>query len=102
MRPDLFGKVAAQSVWLPSGPDPITRLVRTPGEQPLELYIEWGTYDMKSPDENWDMRAVARAVVEALVDRGHTVAGGEVPDGAGWSSWKNRTDRVLRSLFPLQ
>ena len=37
-----------------------------------------------------------------LTDRGYTVAGGEVPDGTGWSSWKNRTDRVLQSLFPLE
>ena len=101
-KPDIFGKVAAQSVWWPGDPGRITQLVRTPAEQPLDLYVEWGTYDMKSPDENWDMGVVTRTIVDSLVSHGHTVAGGEVPDGAGWSSWKNRTDRVLRSLFPLE
>jgi len=28
------------------------------------------------------------------------VSGGEVADGTGFQSWKNRTDVVLRSLYP--
>ena len=99
-KPDLFGKVAVQSVW--GGPGPVKLLARTPSEQPLDLYLEWGAYDVQSPDENWDFRNAAREVFEFLVDRGYAVTGGQVPDGTGWSSWKNRTDRVLRSLFPLE
>ena len=30
-----------------------------------------------------------------------TVDGGEVNDGTGWSSWRNRTDVLLAALFPL-
>ena len=30
------------------------------------------------------------------------VTGGEVHDSGGWSSWRNRTDRVLETLFPLR
>ena len=68
----------------------------------MDLYIEWGKYDAQAPHENWDLRESLRDFVDVLTRRGYTVHGGEVPDGTGWSSWKNRTDRVLRSLFPLE
>ena len=74
----------------------------TSDERPLDLYVDWGTYDVKAVDENWDFRDSGVATMELLTDRGYAVAGGEVPDGTGWSSWKNRTDRVLESLFPLR
>jgi hypothetical protein len=32
--------------------------------------------------------------------RGYSPAGGEVPEGAGWGGWRNRTDRVFEALFP--
>ena len=60
------------------------------------------SYDLQNPQEAWDIRSTDRAFTEFLASRGYTVAGGEVHDGTGWSSWKNRTDRVLESLFPLQ
>ena len=72
----------------------------TSDERPLDLYVDWGTYDVKAVDENWDFRDSGVATMELLSERGYAVAGGEVPDGTGWSSWKNRTDRVLKSLFP--
>ena len=77
-------------------------LVREAAEQPMDIYVEWGRYDVQSPNENGDMRVTTRAFLDFLTSRGYEVSGGEVPDGTGWSSWKNRTDRVLRSLFPLE
>ncbi len=35
-----------------------------------------------------------------LRERGYSPAGGEVPEGAGWAGWRNRTDRVFEALFP--
>ena len=101
-RPDIAAKVAGQSVaFLDFQLVPFEGLVRTAAEQPLDIYIEWGSYDMQNPQEAWDIRDADRKLVEFLTSRGYTVAGGEVHDGTGWSSWKNRTDRVLESLFPL-
>ncbi|MCH7689351.1 MAG: hypothetical protein IH899_22195 [Planctomycetes bacterium] len=68
---------------------------------PLRVYIEWGEYDLRSPDEVWDSRASIRSLAEYLRKRGHDVIGGEVHDGTGWSSWRNRTDVMLEALFPL-
>ena len=101
-RPGIVGKVAVQSVaFLDFQLVPFEGLVRTAAEQPLDIYIEWGTHDMQNPQEAWDIRDADRKLVEFLTSRGYSVAGGEVHDGTGWSSWKNRTDRVLESLFPL-
>ena len=55
----------------------------------------------RAPQENWDLRDSAKSFMDFLVGRGYTVAGGEVLDGTGWSSWKNRTDQVLTALFPI-
>lgn len=101
-RPGIAAKVAGQSIaFLDFQRVPLEGLVRNPGEQPLDIYIEWGSHDMHNPQEAWDIRDSARKLVEFLASRGYAVAGGEVHDGTGWSSWKNRTDRVLESLFPL-
>ena len=95
-------KVAVLSVTMfDSERVPLEKLVRTAAEQPLDIYIEWGRYDMQNPQEAWDVRTMCRKLTEFLASRGYAVAGGEVHDGTGWSSWKNRTDRVLESLFPL-
>ena len=101
-RPGIAAKVAVQSVaFLDFQIVPLEGLVHTAAEQPLDIYIEWGRYDMQNPQEAWDIRDADRKLVEFLTSRGYSVAGGEVHDGTGWSSWKNRTDRVLESLFPL-
>lgn len=101
--PELARKVAVQSfvVLNERFRTTLAGLLSTPAEQPMDFYIEWGLYDGRAPHENWDVRAWTREFAEVVESRGYTVAGGEVPDGIGWSSWKNRTDRVLRSLFPL-
>jgi enterochelin esterase-like enzyme len=70
------------------------------GEQPLDVYLDWGSYDARSPQENWDNRDKNRRLTAFLRQHGYMPVGGEVADGAGWSSWKNRTDRVLATLFP--
>ena len=101
-RPGIAGKVASQSIgFLDFQRVPLEALVRNPSEQPLDIYIEWGSHDMQNPQEAWDIRVSARKLKEFLVARGYKVTGGEVHDGTGWSSWRNRNDRVLESLFPL-
>ena len=102
-KPEMVRKVSVQSLGAPGerARTLLAQLVQTAAEQPMDFYIDWGLYDVRAPLENWDLRQWNRDLVEVLETGGYTVAGGEVPDGTGWSSWKNRTDRVLRSLFPL-
>ena len=30
-------------------------MIKTAEEQPLDLYVEWGTYDLRGPSEAWRM-----------------------------------------------
>lgn len=66
----------------------------------MTVYQEWGRYDLRSPDEAWDMRLVNQRMHDRFRDAGFSLHGGLVSDGAGWSSWRNRTGVLLRSLFP--
>ena len=63
------------------------------------VYMDWGRYDLRNTVEAWDMGAVNREWFTRLRDAGATMRGGEVCDGTGWASWKNRTDALLRALF---
>ena len=104
-KPETVGNVASQSPahFIFEAPRvSIEQLAIGPAERPMNLYIEWGRYDLQAPHENWDLRESVRGFKDLLSNRGYTVDGGEVPDGTGWSSWKHRNGRVLRSLFPLE
>jgi hypothetical protein len=41
-------------------------------------------------------------LAEMLRTNGYVVAGGEILDSFGWGGWRNRTDRLLEALFPLE
>ena len=100
--PELSSRLAIQSLHMGDfGRERIEPLVRTAQEHPLKIYMEWGVYDMRSPQEGWDMRENSRNLADWLRSRGYDVVAREVPDGTGWPSWKNRNDAVLQSLFPM-
>ncbi|HUG55209.1 MAG TPA: PQQ-binding-like beta-propeller repeat protein [Vicinamibacteria bacterium] len=97
----LFGGLAVQSLTMLDTDEAALRaVVRTAEERPLRIYQDWGRYDHHGTRENWDMRTANRRFREFLREKGHRLAGGEAPDGAGWASWRNRTDKVFEALFP--
>lgn len=67
----------------------------------FDIYLEWGALDLRAVKEGWDMREAARDIHRELTSRGYRVTGGEVNDSTDWASWRNRTDIVLETLFPL-
>lgn len=85
--------------------DAIMREFRTAVPQseshPLRFYYEWGKYELRNPHENWDIGAANREFAAMLKAHGFDYAGGEVPDGTDWPSWKTRSDRLYMTLFPL-
>ena len=101
-QPGLVGRVASQSAFmLTLQVMSLQAHVKTAEEQPLAVFLEWGTYDMRSEHEAWDHRVENRRLAEFFQSRGYPVTAGEVPEGHGWSSWRNRNDQVLEWLFPL-
>jgi len=100
-HPGVVGKVGVQSVFmLDFMRIPLEGLISSASQQPLDLYVDWGAYDLQNPQEAWDIRETSRDFAEFLRNRGYQVAGGEAPDGTGWDSWRNRTDALLKALFP--
>jgi enterochelin esterase-like enzyme len=101
--PKLFASVAVQSPLLFSGMmSAIDPMIETLQEDRPLLYIDWGKYDLRNPHEAWDMGLVSRRLYERLEQKGWQLSGGEVHDGSGWASWRNRTDRIFEALFPLE
>jgi enterochelin esterase family protein len=97
----LFGAVGLQSAaMLDSDEAAIFPLVTSAAERPLRVYHDWGRYDGHGTREHWDMRITNARLGDLLRRKGYQAAGGPAPDGSGWASWRNRTDRLFAALFP--
>jgi outer membrane protein assembly factor BamB len=70
-------------------------------EHPLVVYLKWGSYHLRSPHENFDSAEAGREMWHELRDLGHRPAGGEVPEGFGWSCWRAYVGDLLTALFPF-
>jgi len=102
---ELFGSLGLQSPFLLTGgmQDGLREALgeQTAATAPLEIYFEWGRWDLHSPHEEMDFRDTARWVWELLRERGYAPTGGEVWDSTDFASWAHRTDLLLEALFPL-
>ena len=66
----------------------------------MTIYMDWGTYDLRSPHEAWDMVRDNRKAWSDLREAGYRPAGGEAPEGPTWQSWRSHTDEMLAALVP--
>jgi len=102
-HPDVAGRLAVQSPLLFGGmKTAVEASIPSPDDAPMVIYHDWGKYDLRNPQENWNMADENRAFAELLAKKGYKIVGGEVNDGTGWSSWRNRVDRIFETLFPLK
>ena len=76
-------------------------MVKTAAEQPLQIYMEWGKYDLRNSHEDWAVAQTNREAIAYLEERGYEPIAVEGSEGSGWSSWLNGTDDLLAALFPL-
>ena len=94
-------KVAMQSAFvMDSMQGALLDMIQGADKNPMQIYMDWGKYDMRNPHENWDIGDSNRRFADKLRGLGYTIAGGEANDGCGWSSWRNRTDKIFETLFP--
>nr|NIM00192.1 hypothetical protein [Acidobacteriota bacterium]NIM60658.1 hypothetical protein [Acidobacteriota bacterium]NIO58618.1 hypothetical protein [Acidobacteriota bacterium]NIQ29674.1 hypothetical protein [Acidobacteriota bacterium]NIQ84391.1 hypothetical protein [Acidobacteriota bacterium] len=102
MHSDLFGGVGAQSANLGFfGPISFADMVKGADEQPMAIYLDWGTYHLRSPHEAWDMSVDSREAFRMLREKGYRPAGGERPEGYGWRCWRANSEELFASLLPL-
>ena len=66
------------------------------------IYLDWNKYDMRSPLEGWGMGALTHDFARELTAAGIRYSGGQVNEGYGWVSYRNRTDKLFETLFPLR
>ncbi|MEM7585255.1 MAG: PQQ-binding-like beta-propeller repeat protein [Acidobacteriota bacterium] len=102
-RPGIVGNLALQSMYALTAPEggPPAWLGHA-DQQPLNIYLDWGKYDLRNSHEAWSMAEDSRRFFEAMRERGYAPVGGEVNAGAGWASWRTRTHRWLEQLLPLE
>lgn len=95
-RPDLFGKVGAQSMEAGALRDGFLDMVRNAESCDLTIHLEWSSNGYQPVREFGD------ELVPVLEEAGCRVTRGEFADGIGWGGWRQHTDRMLEHLFPLQ
>lgn len=99
-HPDMFSKLAVQSMyWDEKEQNEQQDLIAHSGKRPLNIYLAWSTYDLRSPLESVDVRAWSHDFAKLLHKNGYDFTGGEVQEGTGWFSWKNRTHKMFETLF---
>jgi enterochelin esterase-like enzyme len=100
--PDKFGKVAAQSpMRLTAQEDEVKARVTNADAHPFRIWLGWGKYDTRSTLEGWSTVAWNVGLRQFFEERGYDVAGGQVDQGAGWESWRQRNVEVFEALFPM-
>ena len=103
-HPQLFGAFGVQSLYALEGQ--MSALEAAIGEAdaatlPLDIYLEWGRWDLVSPHEEMNMRESSAWAWQLFNGKGWAPSGGEVWDSTDFASWRNRTDTLLEALFPL-
>ncbi len=102
-HPGTFGRLGTQSIyWDPDEDQKHRSLLANAKAENIKIYHDWSKYDFRSPLEGWDFGAYARLFAGALRETGHQFEGGETYDGFSWENWRNRADRLLESVLPLQ
>ena len=102
-QPETFGKVGVQSLFMLEGQQSQFEGViseMSAEEAPMDVYLEWGRWDLISPHEEMNFRASSKTGWELLSEKGWRPVGGEVWDSTDFASWRNRTGVVLGALFP--
>jgi enterochelin esterase-like enzyme/outer membrane protein assembly factor BamB len=102
-RPDLFGKVAVQSAYLPG--ETAQEMLSMAGESrsnDIRILVYWNHYELKNAQYDFDLAADSQRLNEALKRGGYEVGGGEVLDAAGWGSWRARAGEILEAFFPVE
>jgi len=102
-KPGVFGKIASQSAFLlTSQENALYALLRNTQQPGVQIYLDWGKYDIQSPLEGWSIAAANAKLGRYLTEHKYAYTGGEVNEGFGWGSWRNRTDKILEAFFPLR
>lgn len=98
--PAVFSMVGGQSSHLHSQEGQELRDKISQSETlPIRFYMDWGKFDYRSVSGDYDWGANNRNFVKLLKEKGYSVESREVNEGFGWTSWRTRTDVLLKTFF---
>ena len=102
-RPDVFGKVAAMSVYLgsESGSKLIAAAESFDAARSRPVFeIARNRVELRRADWNADIARDTDRLAETLEQHGFRVAAREAVDSSGWGAWPVRAGELLAALFP--
>jgi enterochelin esterase-like enzyme len=98
--PGTFSGVAGQSTHLyQADGDRLKEMVKSTPERSVRFYLDWGTYDLRYSGQDVVWLEYNRDFAKHLEQLGYDLVTYEVHDGFGWCSWRNRTDKILKTFF---
>ncbi|CAM2009108.1 outer membrane protein assembly factor BamB family protein [Acanthopleuribacter pedis] len=105
-HPDKFAKIGTNSAMIMDYTfdmvqGPLANITDEQKER-FKVYMDWGRYEFRNPQEAWDLKDYNLRFTGMLEKQGFTVSGEEFPEGTDWTSWRNRTEKMMHTLFPLQ
>ena len=99
VKNEIFGNVACQSPLAFAAEEKLILEMMDKVKLPTKVLLQWGSYDMFNPHENWDIRDSSKSIFDKLSKNDSLkVSGGMVNDSVDWSSWRNRYHEMLRLL----
>jgi len=100
-NPQVFGNLSMQSAFIMTYiQDEMLPVVKKQDEHKVKMYVDWGKYDLRGAQEQWNTKLFTKRVLDHLANKGYTnVAASEHPTGFGWGSWRSRNDMVLKHFF---
>ena len=64
----------------------------------VSVRIDHGEYEVRNPDENWDMKRQSVAIADILRDAGHNVEVNAVGGASDWVCWRTRSVDMWKFL----
>jgi enterochelin esterase-like enzyme len=101
-RPDVFGKAAGCSFYLPApGRTQLFEAIEEgKGKRDSRFWVLWNANELQRAEWDVDLNRDSRQVAAALEAGGYSLKALEVNDSAGWGSWRVRGAEILKEMFP--
>ena len=98
---DQFGKMGSISAFMmTSSRDQVLAHLKAAEATPMQIYLDWGKYDMHCVAEQWDARRENQLVLKGLMENGYKPTHVVHNQGFSWIGWRNRYEKMLSTFFP--
>ena len=100
--PGTASLLAGQSTHLypQAGGDELTALVRESEGLSVTFYLDYAIYDTRGDGFHW--KDFNESFVELVKEKGFELTSSQVNEGFGFASWRNRSDKILRTFFSTE